>query len=428
VVDAIANIKTLNEIGELIASGKPLESLLDSVYQYITALMDVDCIQLMVYPERGKKIECRFSIEKGIRQPFFEIAMSEKNHFAVRCIEQASPVSIDDKSSSLICLPLKTESRTIGAVAVQSFREKAYTQNQADTLSIVATLLAMAIDSESKKEKLQKTGDELNAARIQLVESEKMATLGQLTAGIAHEIKNPLNFVNNFSELSVELSAELLEELDKTADKVDPGDLEYMKGILADMVSNLKKINEHGKRADSIIRGMLLQSRGKAGEKMPTDLNALLAEYVALGYHGMRASDNTFNIKIEADYDPALGLVNVVPQDVSRVFLNLINNAFYSTVQKKNDLKEGYAPVLKVSTKKRADQVTIRIWDNGKGIPKDILDRIFNPFFTTKPAGSGTGLGLSISLDIIVNDHRGELKADSVEGEYAEFVITLPII
>ncbi|MEI6049886.1 MAG: ATP-binding protein [Bacteroidota bacterium] len=281
--------------------------------------------------------------------------------------------------------------------------------------------------SRTLEEKVEERTATLKAAQTQLIQSEKMASLGQLTAGIAHEIKNPLNFVNNFSELSVELAAEVIEELDKLSGALDPKDVDYLKSILRDIESNVKKINEHGKRADSIIRGMLLHSRGKSGEMQPTDMNALLAEYVALGYHGLRASDNTFNVKIETDYDPSIGEINVVPQDISRVFLNLINNACYSTAQKKNDLKDSYFPVLRVSTQRAPDNITIRIWDNGKGIPQTILDRIFNPFFTTKPAGSGTGLGLSISYDIIVQGHHGELKAVSKEGEFAEFIISLPI-
>ena len=278
------------------------------------------------------------------------------------------------------------------------------------------------------EEKVEERTATLKAAQTQLIQSEKMASLGQLTAGIAHEIKNPLNFVNNFSELSIELAAEVIEEIDKLSGSLDPNDVEYLKGILHDIGSNVKKINEHGKRADSIIRGMLLHSRGKSGERQPTDLNALLAEYVALGYHGLRATDNTFNIKIETNYDATIGLVNVVPQDLSRVFLNLINNACYSTDQKKNELRDSYFPILRVSTQKIQDNITIRIWDNGKGIPQAILDRIFNPFFTTKPAGSGTGLGLSISYDIVVQEHKGEIKVESKEGEFAEFIITLPII
>jgi signal transduction histidine kinase len=277
------------------------------------------------------------------------------------------------------------------------------------------------------EQKIQELTASLEAAQTRLLQSEKMATLGQLTAGIAHELKNPLNFVNNFSELCLEQTSEVVNEINNLSGKIDAKDAGYIKEILADIESNLKKINEHGKRADSIIRGILLQSHGKAGEMILSDLNALLSEYVTLGYHGIRASDNTFNIKIESDYDPSVGLVRMVPQDMSRVFLNLINNACYSTAQKKIELKDAYSPVLRVTTEKSSDQITIRIRDNGNGIPPAILERIFNPFFTTKPAGSGTGLGLSISYDIVVNEHHGNLSVESAEGEFAEFTIKLPV-
>jgi signal transduction histidine kinase len=277
------------------------------------------------------------------------------------------------------------------------------------------------------EEKVEERTATLKAAQSQLIQSEKMASLGQLTAGIAHEIKNPLNFVNNFSELSSELTADLMEEIDKLGPSVKQEDAEYLKGIIRDIDGNVRKINEHGKRADSIIRGMLLHSRGKSGERQMTDINALLAEYVNLGYHGLRATDPTFNIKIESGYDQELGKINVVPQDLSRVFLNIVNNACYATIQKKKELKDAYFPVLTVGTKKSEKTVLITIRDNGKGMPKDILDKIFNPFFTTKPAGSGTGLGLSISYDIVVQEHGGEIRVNSEPGQFTEFTIILPI-
>jgi signal transduction histidine kinase len=280
----------------------------------------------------------------------------------------------------------------------------------------------------NKNQELDSALKDLTAAQAQLVQSEKLASLGQLTAGIAHEIKNPLNFVNNFSELSLDLANEILEELEKPGDvPEDPKETGYLKELISDLRENCKKINEHGKRADSIIRGMLLHSRGKSGEFQPTDINTLLAEYAGLSYHGMRATDPSFNIKIEADYDPSLGKVDVVPQDLSRVFLNIINNACQSTHQKKKEMKESYFPVLNLSTKKEGEWVVIRIRDNGKGIPATVMDKIFNPFFTTKPAGSGTGLGLSISFDIVVREHHGEIRADSEEGEFAEFIIRIPV-
>ncbi len=265
----------------------------------------------------------------------------------------------------------------------------------------------------------------LEAMRSQLMQSEKMASLGELTAGIAHEIKNPLNFITNFSEISLDLIEELRLELTACAAVIPAEQGGNIESILADLQENAKKIIEHGKRADSIVRGMLLHARGTPGMTQPTDINALLSEYVNLGYHGMRAADNTFNIKIESSYDPAVGVLDVVPQDLGRVFLNLINNSCYATDQKKKETKGSYTPTLRVKTKSFDDEIHIIIHDNGNGIPSAIADKIFNPFFTTKPAGSGTGLGLSISRDII-NEHHGEIILKSQDGEYTEFLIKLP--
>lgn len=318
------------------------------------------------------------------------------------------------------------------AVTISDLRETTTElQRSNEKLEEYSRTLEQKVDERTtelrqKHAELESAFQKLKAAQTQLVQAEKMASLGQLTAGIAHEIKNPLNFVNNFAELSVELTEEMLQETAKMAGSLKPAEAEYLNGIIHDLKDNVSKIRDHGKRADSIIRGMLLHSRGKSEERHPTDLNALLAEYVNLGYHGMRALDNTFNIKIETDYDPGLGPVTVVPQDISRVFLNIVNNAFYSTVQKKKELKDAYFPVLKVSTKDTGDAAEIRIRDNGKGIPAEVMEKIFNPFFTTKPAGSGTGLGLSISFDIIVHQHGGQLMVNSAEGEYAEFTIIIP--
>jgi signal transduction histidine kinase len=443
---AFVNIRTLNEIGKKITSTLNLESIQEIVYEHVNSLMDASGFLIMLYNEKEAKLECKLSMEKGQKLPLFEIPMSEKTRFAVWCVDHATPVFMNDIDteyikytpfrakpkagevvSSLIYLPMMIEDRIVGVISAQSFKKNAYSQYQLDMLLNLANFVAIAIDNAFAYEKINKANSELKAAQTQLVQSEKMASLGQLTAGIAHEIKNPLNFVINFSELSIELAEEVMEEIDKFSGVMDAKDSDYVKGIMVDIESNVKKINEHGKRADSIIRGMLLHSRGKAGEKQATDLNALLAEYVALGYHGIRAVDNSFNIKIETDYDPTLGKIDVVPQDISRVFLNLINNACYSTVEKKKELKDSYFPILQISTMRVDDQVVIKIRDNGKGISAEILDRIFNPFFTTKPAGSGTGLGLSISYDIIVQEHRGEIMAESKEGEFAEFVIKLPI-
>jgi ligand-binding sensor domain-containing protein/signal transduction histidine kinase len=273
---------------------------------------------------------------------------------------------------------------------------------------------------------LQKTVSNLKETQNQLILSEKMASLGQLTAGIAHEIKNPLNFITNFALLSHDLTNDLREELAHERQRVDKERAQEIESILNDLDQNVSKINEHGKRADSIVRGMLLHSRGKAGERQSTDLNALLSEYTNLAYHGMRAQDSSFNVKIETEFDPAIGRVDVVPQDLSRAFLNIVNNACYAANDKRKTAENGFSPVVNVSSRNLADRIEIRIRDNGNGIPQTIREKIFNPFFTTKPAGSGTGLGLSLSYDIVTQEHKGEIRIVTEEGKFTEFLIVIP--
>jgi signal transduction histidine kinase len=277
----------------------------------------------------------------------------------------------------------------------------------------------------AKNTDLEATLAELKRTQDQLIVQEKLASLGALVAGIAHEIKNPLNFVTNFAELSGDLIGELREVIETQKDRLDPKQFEELSSLIGDLAQNVSKIREHGKRADGIVRGMLQHSRGKSGELVPTDLNAMVAEYVALAYHGMRAQDAAFNITLETAYDAAVGMVPVVPQDISRVFLNVINNACYAANEKRKTGGPGFSPTVAVRTTNLGDRVEIRIRDNGNGIPAAIRDKIFNPFFTTKPPGKGTGLGLSISYDI-VRQHQGEIRVQTQEGQYTEFVIVLP--
>jgi len=291
-----------------------------------------------------------------------------------------------------------------------------------------AILLEETIEELEQKRKsveetnnaLQQSLDDLKAAQTQLVQAEKMASLGELTAGIAHEIQNPLNFVNNFSEVSKELLDEMKEEIEK-------GNYDDVKDIANDVIQNLEKINHHGKRADGIVKGMLQHSRTSSGQKEITDINALADEYFRLAYHGLRAKDKTFNAAMKTDYDENIGLVKVISQDIGRVILNLITNAFYVVTEKKKLIGDGYEPVVSVSTKKEKDTIIIKVSDNGNGIPDKILDKIFQPFFTTKPTGQGTGLGLSLSYDIITKAHGGALKVETKEGEGTEFIISLPV-
>jgi signal transduction histidine kinase/ligand-binding sensor domain-containing protein len=277
----------------------------------------------------------------------------------------------------------------------------------------------------AQRDHLEKTLAELQSTQKQLMQSEKMASLGELTAGIAHEIKNPLNFVNNFAEVSIELSEELKEELDKL--NLPPENKTYIDGLVADLVQNQQKINFHGKRADSIIKGMLQHSRTSTGQLEPVDINALADEYLRLSYHGLRAKDKSFNAKLETAFDTGLPPINIVPQDIGRVLLNLFTNAFYSVMQKKKNDPGNFQPTVSVSIQRIGNNVEIRVRDNGMGIPQSALDKIYNPFFTTKPTGEGTGLGLSLSYDIITKGHGGSLRAETTEGEFAEFILLLPL-
>jgi signal transduction histidine kinase len=269
------------------------------------------------------------------------------------------------------------------------------------------------------KQKAEEALTVLQATQKQLVQSEKMASLGELTAGIAHEIQNPLNFVNNFSEVSKEL-------LDEMREAIEKGDAGEATEIMHDVIQNLEKIAHHGKRADAIVKGMLQHSRTGSGQKEATDINALCDEYLRLAYHGLRAKDSSFNASIETDFDQDIGTVSVLPQDLGRVILNLINNAFYAVAERKKQGEAGYTPTVTVRTKKAGNYIEIIVKDNAMGIPQKVLEKIFQPFFTTKPTGEGTGLGLSLSYDIVTKGHGGELKVETKEGEFTSFVVRLP--
>ncbi len=273
---------------------------------------------------------------------------------------------------------------------------------------------------QQRTTELKNSLDNLQKTQDQLVQSEKMASLGELTAGIAHEIQNPLNFVNNFSELNTELFAEMNEEIAN-------GNYDAVRELAADINENQKKINYHGRRADAIVKGMLQHSRSTTGQKEPTDINALAEEYLRLSYHGLRAKDKSFNAFFNTHFDETVGTINIIPQDIGRVLLNIYNNAFYSVHEKAMQTTVPYEPTVWVTSGKKGNYIIITVRDNGNGIPQKVLDKIFQPFFTTKPTGQGTGLGLSLSYDIIKKSHGGDLQVDTKEGEFAIFTISLPL-
>jgi signal transduction histidine kinase len=333
---------------------------------------------------------------------------------------------------SIILVPMLKENEVIGTSAIFRQEVRPFDEKQVELLTNFAAQAVIAIENTRLLHELQQRTDdlsqsleELRTAQDRLVQTEKLASLGQLTAGIAHEIKNPLNFVNNFSGVSVELIDDLHEVLSGVqADDKVRAEITELSDTLRD---NLQKIVQHGKRADSIVKNMLLHSREGSGEHRPVDINAIVEESLNLAYHGARAEKQGFNITLERSFDPAAGEVDLFPQEITRVLLNLISNGFYAAVKRKSQIANGdFEPVLAAATKNLGDRVEIRIRDNGTGIPPEVKDKMFNPFFTTKPAGEGTGLGLSISHDIIVKQHAGSIAVDTEPGKFTEFKIVLP--
>jgi len=336
------------------------------------------------------------------------------------------------QARSIIVVPMLKENEVIGASTIYRQDVRPFNEKQVELLTNFAAQAVIAIENvrlfeslEERTRELAKSLEELRTAQDRLVQTEKLASLGQLTAGIAHEIKNPLNFVNNFSAVSVELIDELREVLDGA--QLD-GKRRAEIGEIADMLQgNLDKVVQHGKRADSIVKNMLLHSRQGSGEHRPVDINAIVEESLNLAYHGARAEKQGFNITLEKSLDPAAGEIDLFPQEITRVLLNLISNGFYAASKRKAEANGGdYEPTLTAATKSLGDRVEIRIRDNGTGIPPEVKEKMFNPFFTTKPAGEGTGLGLSLSHDIIVKQHGGTIEVDTEPGAFTEFRIVLP--
>jgi signal transduction histidine kinase len=333
---------------------------------------------------------------------------------------------------SMLFAPLMNDGVSIGFIAVTRVQPGTFADHHVQLLRTFADQAVIAIENvrlfeevQSRTRELSQSLDELRTAQDRLVQTEKLASLGQLTAGIAHEIKNPLNFVNNFAALSAELTDELNEVLKPTslASNVRE-EVDELTSLLKD---NLQKVVQHGKRADSIVKNMLLHSREGSGEHRPADINALLDESLNLAYHGARAEKPQFNVTLQRDFDAMAGMIELFPQEITRVFLNLISNGFYAVTKRRTESGgSGFEPVLSAATRNLGDTVEIRIRDNGTGIPPEVREKMFNPFFTTKPAGEGTGLGLSMSHDIIVKQHGGRIEVETEPGQFTEFRIVLP--
>jgi signal transduction histidine kinase len=439
------NVELLGEIGRKITSSLSVETIISTVYDNVNSLMDAAVFGIGIYHEESKTIDFPATYENGQALPAYSNSIYDQNRFAGLCFISGKEISIGDLSTeysnylqhlrnpiagdqpaSLIYLPLKVKEKMLGVITVQSFKKNAFSDYQLFMLRTIAVYASIALENAEAFRNLNITVDSLQKTQKQLVQSEKMASLGELTAGIAHEIQNPLNFINNFSEVNRELIGEMREEIEK-------GNYNEAKVIGQNIATNQEKINHHGRRADGIVKGMLQQSRAGSGQKELTDINALAEEFLRLAYHGLRARDKNFNVRSQTDLDSHVGKVNIVQQDIGRVILNLINNAFYAVSEKQRLLAnvhlpdgQSYEPMVTVKSKQVNGKIELSVIDNGNGVPQKVLDKIFQPFFTTKPPGQGTGLGLSLAYDI-VKAHGGEIKVNTKEGEFSEFFIQLPI-
>jgi len=435
-----ADTEQLSKIGRTITSSLSVDEIIETVYEHVNALMDAAIFGVGIYNEKRDRLDFPATKENGAMLPPYVNRLEEENRLAVWCFKNNKEIVIGDLAKergqyvkeytapvegkdavSLIYLPLVHHDRVIGVVTTQSFNKDAYTEYHVNLLKNLATYAAIALDNAAAYRQLNATLSELQTTQQQLVQQEKLASLGQLTAGIAHEIKNPLNFVNNFSDLSIELIEEAREELAASKDRSSE-----VVAILNDIEANLKKIHEHGSRADSIVKAMLQHSRGGTGKKEPTNLNAVIREYTNLSFHGMRAAKDPINVDLEYDLDESIGEVPLIAEDFSRVIVNLCTNAFDAMRDKlsANGSHDSYKPKLAIRTGKLGDQVNIEVEDNGPGIPDELKDKIMQPFFTTKKGTQGTGLGLSITNDII-KVHGGELLIIS-NGNGTTFSIKLP--
>jgi signal transduction histidine kinase len=430
------NVEMLGDIGRKVTSSLSVETIISTVYDSVNSMMDAAVFGIGIYHEDTKQIDFPATYENGVALPAYSNSVYEENRFASLCFISGKEIVMGDvetehknylqhipapkqgqHAASLIYIPLKAKERMFGVITVQSFQKNAYSDYHLYMLRTIALYAAIALENAESYKKLNHTVDSLTRTQSQLIQAEKMASLGELTAGIAHEIQNPLNFVNNFAEVNVELIEEL-------GDLMETGDMQAVNETFEDIKRNLEKIRVHGRRADSIVKGMLQHSQSSTGVKETIDINALTDEYLRLAYHGLRAKDKSFNAITKTEFDHRIDKISVVPQEIGRVLLNLINNAYYTVNEKKKVIQNGYEPTVTVSTVKDNGQVKIKVRDNGNGIPPKILDKIFQPFFTTKPTGQGTGLGLSLAYDI-VKAHGGEIKVETRENEGTEFTMVL---
>ena len=453
--ETLAQFEALRGVGRAVGSTLDLQTVLSIVVGRAVEFSRAQAGMIYEYDEVARAF--RFRTSHGAEEELTELLKGDPIRLGEGAISTAavigSPAQLRDLLSNrelavptlwdalarlgyrtLIVAPLLHEERILGGLVVARREAGEFSQEIVSLIEAFATQSALAVrnaklfeEQRQRERDLRAAHDELKAAQASLIHAEKMASLGQLTAGIAHEIKNPLNFVNNFAELSRELLQEVKEIIGSAADRLTDDARLDLDELIATLTGNLSKIAEHGRRADGIVTSMLLHSRGGSGERRETDLNALVEETLNLAFHGARAQDRSFNITLERHLDPSLAPIEIVPQDITRVLLNLFGNGFYAANKRRHEGADpAYQPVLTVTTRDLGDQVEMRVRDNGVGMPPEVRTKLFTPFFTTKPPGEGTGLGLSISYDIVVQQHGGTITVDSNPREFTEFTLHLP--
>ena len=447
---SVGELRALGEVSQAVNSTLDLETVLSTIVAKAVQLSDTDAGAIYVFNDMQREFHLRatYAMDQalidalskqhiGVDETNVTLALAQREPTQIADLSKEPPNEINEITlragyRARLTAPLFRGDEIVGLLVVRRRTPGAFPQNTVDLVKTFAAQSVLAIQNarlfdnvETRTRELAKSLRDLQTAQDRLVQTEKLASLGQLTAGIAHEIKNPLNFVNNFSAVSIELIDELREALGGV--HLDSKLRAEISEIADTLQANLHKVVQHGKRADSIVKNMLLHSRQGSGEHRLVDINALVEESLNLAYHGARAEKEGFNITLERSFDPTAGEVDLFPQEITRVLLNLISNGFYAATKRKAEANRGdYEPTLAAATKNFGDKVEIRIRDNGTGISPEVKEKLFNPFFTTKPAGEGTGLGLSISHDIIVKQHGGSIEVDTQPSEFTEFRIVLP--
>jgi signal transduction histidine kinase len=439
----VGELRALGEVSQAVNSTLNLETVLSTIVAKAVQLSGTEAGAIYVFDESQREFHLRatYGMDQDLIDALTQRRIDLDDPNVVQALAQPEPIQVadlrDEPTSDIneitlragyrarLVAPLMRGESVAGLLVVRRRAPGVFPLNTVDLIKTFAAQSAVAIENARLFHDVEASLEDLRTTQDRLVQTQKLASLGQLTAGIAHEIKNPLNFVNNFSGVSAELIDELRETLGRmTGDDKTRSEIAELTNTLRD---NLDKIVQHGKRADAIVKNMLLHSREGSGEHRPVDVNALVEESLNLAYHGARAEKQGFKINMERSFDPAAGQVDVFPQEITRALLNLISNGFYAASKRKEqDKSDGYEPTLAASTKNLGDRVAITIRDNGPGIPPEVREKMFNPFFTTKPAGEGTGLGLSITHDIIVKQHSGSIEVDTQPGEFTEIKVILP--